>query len=126
MAHERNVEGLRKSAQFRHQQTIQRTEQGIRLLLQDGKSINFNTVAQAAGVSTAWLYQHPEVRSRIEHLRAQQSERQVSAPKSKASDASKDAMLATLRQRVKQVEAENRELKRQLEVLYGQLYKNQP
>src|SRR5690349_9479568 len=93
MAHERNVEGLRKSAQFRHQQTIQRTEEGIRRLLQDGKSVNFNTVAQAAGVSTAWLYQHPEVRGRIEHLRAQQSERQVSAPKSKASDASKDAML---------------------------------
>jgi Family of unknown function (DUF6262) len=126
MTHERNIEGLRKSAQFRHQQAMQRTEEGIRRLLLEGRPVNFNTTAEAAGVSTAWLYQHPEVRSRIEHLRAQPSERRVAAPKSKASDASKDAMLVTLRQRVKQVEAENRELRRQLEVLYGQLYKNQP
>ena len=42
----------------------------------------------------------------------------------KASDASKDAMQVALRQRVKQLEAENRELKLQLEVVYGQLYKN--
>ena len=123
MTHERNIEGLRKSAQLRHEQAIQRTEEGIRRLLQEGRPVNFNTVAQAARVSTAWLYQHPEVRSRIEHLREQFILREVPAPKARASDASKDAMLAALRQRVKQLEAENRELKRQMEVVYGQLYK---
>jgi Family of unknown function (DUF6262) len=70
MTYERNIEGLRKSAQLRHQQTIQRTEEGIRRLLREGRPVNFNTVAETAGVSTAWLYQHPEVRSRIEYLRA--------------------------------------------------------
>jgi len=44
----------------------------------------------------------------------------------KTSDASKDAMLAALRQRVKQIEAENHELRQQLEVVYGQLYKKHP
>ena len=34
-------------------------------------------------------------------------------------------MVATLRHRLKQVEAENRELRRQLEVVYGQLHKQQ-
>jgi uncharacterized protein YceH (UPF0502 family) len=77
-------------------------------------------------VSTAWLYQHPEIRERIEHLREQRSLHAGSAPKMRASDASKDAMQTALRQRVKQLEAENRELKQQLEVVYGQLYKKQP
>ena len=122
MVHERNVEGLHKSAQLRHQQTVLRAEEGIRCLLQEGRPLNFNTVAQTAGVSPAWLYQHPEMRQRIEHLRAEPHTRTGQPSKTKTSDASKDAMLTTLRQRVKQVEAENRELRQQLEVVYGQLY----
>lgn len=122
MTHERNVEGLHKSAQLRHQQTVQRAEEGIRRLLQEDRPVNFNTVAQTAGVSPAWLYQHPEMRQRIEHLRTQPSTQMRQPSKTKTSDASKDAMLSALRLRVKQVEAENRELRRQLEVVYGQLY----
>ena len=53
MTHERNVEGLRKSAYLRHQQAIQRAEEGISRLLQQGRPINFNTVAEIARVSTA-------------------------------------------------------------------------
>jgi 4-diphosphocytidyl-2C-methyl-D-erythritol kinase len=119
---ERNIEGLRRNAKLRHQQTEHRADAGIHRLLQDGRPVNFQTVAEAAHVSTAWLYQHPEFRDRIEHLREQRSQAD-SAPKMRASDASKDAMQAALRQRVKQLEAENRELKQQLEVVYGQLYK---
>jgi hypothetical protein len=104
---------------------MQRAEEGIRRLLQEGRPVNFNTVAETAQISPAWLYQHSEIRLRIEHLREQQSTQTRSLLKTKASDASKDAMLATLRQRVKQVESENRELRRQLEIVYGQLYKKQ-
>ena len=32
MTHKRNVDGLRKSAQLRHQQVLQRAEEGIRRL----------------------------------------------------------------------------------------------
>jgi hypothetical protein len=126
MTHERNVDGLRKSAQLRHQQALQRAEEGIRRLLHDGRPVNFNTVAEVAHVSTAWLYQQTELRERIEHARTQYTARALPSPKTRASDASKEAMLAALRLRVKQVEAENRELKHQVEVLYGQLYKQQP
>lgn len=125
MTHERNVEGLRKSASLRHQQAIQRAEEGIGRLLQQGRPINFNTVAEIAQVSTAWLYQHAEIRQRIEHLRQQQSKPKPTTTTTRSSDASKDAMLATLRHRVKQVETENRKLRRQLEVVYGHLYKQQ-
>jgi 4-diphosphocytidyl-2C-methyl-D-erythritol kinase len=123
---ERNIEGLRRNAKLRHQQTAHRADEGIRRLLQEGRPVNFQTVAEAAHVSTAWLYQHSEIRERIEHLREQRSLQASSAPKMRASDASKDAMQAALRQRVKQLETENRELKQQLEIVYGQLYKKQP
>jgi hypothetical protein len=122
MTHERNVEGLRKNAQLRHQQALRRAEEGIRSLLQQRRPINFNTVAEVAQVSTAWLYQQGELRQRIEHLR--QEPRPSPLPSKNRSDASKDALLTTLRLRVKQLEAENRELRQQLEVVYGQLYKN--
>jgi Family of unknown function (DUF6262) len=122
---ERNIEGLRRNAQQRHQQAAHRADEGIRRLLQEGRPVNFHTVAEAAHVSTAWLYQHSEIRERIEHLREQRSLQTNFTPKMKASDASKDAMQTALRQRVKQLETENRELKQQLEVVYGQLYKKQ-
>jgi hypothetical protein len=101
----------------------QRAEEGIRRLLQEGRPVNFNTVAEVAHVSTAWLYQQSEVRECIEQLREKHNNRTVSSSKTRASDASKESMIASLRLRLKQLEAENRDLRQQIEVLYGQLYK---
>src|SRR5258708_12092352 len=115
---ERNIEGLRRSAQQRHQQASQRADEGIRRLLQEGRPVNFNTVAEIAHVSTAWLYQHPDIRGRIEHLREQRSLQVGSAAKTRASDASKEAIQAALRQRVSQLQSQNRKLKHQLKCLY--------
>lgn len=121
MTHQRNTNGLRQSAQSRHQQAVRRAEEGISRLLQERKPINFNTVAETANVSTAWLYRIPEIRQRIEHLRQQPHTQYMIPSKEKASDASKNAMLTALRNRVKALEAENQELKHQLELIYGQL-----
>jgi hypothetical protein len=118
MTHKRNVEGLRHSAQKRHQAALERLEEGIRRLNREGRPINFKTVSEAAGLSTAWLYQHPEVKERIEYLREQFSTRPKPPPKTRTSDASKDAIIATLRQRVKRLEEENRELRKQVEAAY--------
>ncbi len=62
------------------------------------------------------------IKQRIQQLRVQFAPQTTPEPKVRASDASKDAMIVTLRQRVKQVEAENQDLRKQLEVVYGQLY----
>jgi hypothetical protein len=126
MTHERNVDGLRKSAQLRHQQALERADEGIRRLLKEGRPVNFTSVADVAHVSTAWLYQQAELRERIEHARAHYQASPLPSPKTRVSDASKEAMLAALRLRVRRVEEDNRELKQQIEVLYGQLYKQKP
>ncbi|CAA9396348.1 MAG: hypothetical protein AVDCRST_MAG93-9991 [uncultured Chloroflexia bacterium] len=122
MTHKRNIEGLRQHARQRHQETVRRTEDGIQRLIRENRPVNFKAVAETAGVSTAWLYQQPRIKQRIQQLRAQRMSETMVDAKVRASDASKDAMITTLRQRVKQVEAENRDLRKQLEVVYGELY----
>jgi len=123
MTHKRNIDGLKASALQRHQETMKRTDAGIRRLLQEGRLVNFHTVAEAAGVSTAWLYSHQDIRQRIEHLRERQDHRMSAKPMGRTTDSPKNAVMETLRHRIKQLEAENEALKEQVEVLYGQLYK---
>lgn len=120
----RNVEGLRANAHKKAAATQQRAEAAIALLIKEQRPINFNTVAQTAGISTAWLYEHQAIKERIMHLRAQQTpSAQVKIPpREQASNASKDAMIAALRQRIQKLEKENSDLKRQVEVANGLLY----
>lgn len=69
---QRNVEGLRQSAQKKRQEAIERTEAAIVQLLKSHQPINFNSVAEVAGVSKTWLYNQHDFRTRIENLRSQQ------------------------------------------------------
>ena len=86
--------------------------------------INFNTVVEKAGVSKAWLYRETDIADRIKRLRDKQANKEPKAYKEtqRASDASKSALVTTLKARVKELESENRELKKQLEVVYGRLH----
>jgi len=61
------------------------------------------------------------------HLRTQQTPAvQVKIPpREQASNASKDAMIAALRQRIQKLEKENRDLKQQVEVANGLLYQQE-
>ncbi|GAB4528530.1 MAG: hypothetical protein Tsb0014_09900 [Pleurocapsa sp.] len=116
---ERNVGGLKNHAQKKRQESFAKLDRGIQQLIENGEKINFNTVAQVSNLSKAWLYKEPEVKARIEHLREKHSR---SIPqKQRASDVSKDAIVKTLKARVKKIDAENKALKSQLEVVYGQL-----
>ena len=122
MKHERNVEGLRQNAQKKRQEAIKRTDSGIQQLLKEKRSVNFKSVAEVAGVSTAWLYKEPEIKARIEQLREQGSPSSKKAPpKQRASDASKDAIIKTLKDRCGKLDAEVKGLREQLEVVYGRV-----
>lgn len=121
---ERNIVGLRKTAQAKAEAARQRAEEAIRLLTKEKRPINFTTVAETAHVSTAWLYAHEDIKRRIIELRAHQVPKPSIwiPPQERASDASKDVIIAALRQRVKEQEELIRELKKQVEVAYGQFY----
>jgi len=118
---ERNTNGLKTHAQKKRQESFEKLEQGIQKLLREEQKINFNAVAKASGLSKGWLYKEPEVKNRIEKLREQYGNKKV--VKQKPSDASKDALIKTIKARSQKLVAENKDLKRQLEIVYGKLLK---
>ena len=116
----RNVEGLKENAQKKREECFVKVEKSIQQLLKEGAKINFNSVVRASGVSKAWLYKEPEIKQRIEKLREQYGNSKKVAHSSK-SDASKDALIKTIKARNKSLIAENKALKTQIETVYGQL-----
>lgn len=128
VGHQRNVDGLRAASALKHQETERKVGDAIRALLRAGETITFRRVASAAGVSTGWLYAQPDVKEQITRLRGQTVD-MAGRPSERASDASKDAIVRALRQRVSTLDNERRlllaridELQQRIEVLYGELY----
>jgi Family of unknown function (DUF6262) len=119
-----NIEGLRKAAQQKAEETSRRAEEALSLLLSQQRPINFKTVAETAQISTAWLYAHEDIKMRIIHLRSQQAPKaQVIVPlKTQASTPSKDTVITALQKRVREQAEKIKELEKQLEVAYSSLY----
>lgn len=117
----RNTAGLKHNAEHKRQQTMAKAEEGIRQLLRENKAVNFESVAEVAGVSRAWIYREPGLKARILHLRDQSPPKTSLPPQLQASDSSKDAMMAALRQQIARLRTDNDDLRRQNEVIYGRL-----
>jgi len=68
--HAKRVAVLTAAAKAKSQAKTEAAEQGIRALVKRCEPITFQAVQREAGVSHAFLYGHPDLRGRIEHLRA--------------------------------------------------------
>lgn len=104
--------------------THEKVDKAIQMLIKNQKYINFNSVANESGVSKKTLYDNKDIRERIETLRFQQS--QVPSPaqvKREMNDNNKDAIIASLKRKIKQLEEENKLLKEQVKINYAELYK---
>ena len=64
---------LRRAAQAKQQAAATRADAAIRELLRTQQEITFRSVARTGGVSLDFLYAHPDLRRRVESLRAQQT-----------------------------------------------------
>jgi hypothetical protein len=129
--HQRNVDGLLAAAQWKHHEAQRKVDEAIRALLREGEPINFRRVATVARVSTGWLYAQPDVKGRIMRLRVQPVHN-ATPPGERASDASRDAIVRALRQRVTALDTERQQLltridqlQQRIEMLYGELYTKQ-
>ena len=105
--------------------TLTNFNKAINKLIQNNEQISFANVAREAGVSVSYLYKIPEAKERILELRAQQ--RKVGKPNKPqtASEASKAVMIYELRERIKKLEAEIKELRKVNEGMAGRLYQLQ-
>jgi hypothetical protein len=75
-----NPDNLRRAAARKSAAALARAEHGLRTMLGSGQPVTFRGLAQTASVSLDFLYRHPELRGRIERLRAQQQARPPAPP----------------------------------------------
>ncbi|MCM3736833.1 DUF6262 family protein [Bacillus cytotoxicus] len=124
MANYDRKEHLKEIHASRKANTSQKVDKAIQRLVRANEPINFNSVASEAGVAKATLYNNRELRDRIESLRQQQA--QAPTPKQlkrEMNDSSKDAIIESLKRRIKKIEEENKQLRNQLKVAYADVYK---
>ena len=109
---ESQVSALKKQNSQRKQDTAERVNKAIDKLKRKNASINFETVAKEAGVSRATLYNNPKLKERIMGLRAMDltptSEGGAEPKKTKVQRL--EATVAELRVRVRQLEADKKNL----------------
>jgi hypothetical protein len=118
-------EQLKQLHEDRKIMTQQKVDEAIKRLIKAQKSINFNSVANESGITKATLYNNPNIKERIEGLRLQQSK--VSTPsqvKREMDENNKDAIIASLKRKIKKIEGENKELREQVKISYADIYTN--
>ncbi len=116
------------AAKRRHEYTRAKAIQALRTLDTRGEPVTFQTVAQHAGVSRSWLYAQPDLRAEIDTLRATHRRLPASPLPARqwASDASLRRQLEAVRQRVRQLAEENRQLRDKLARALGEQRASRP
>ncbi|MDV7767406.1 DUF6262 family protein [Peribacillus sp. CSMR9] len=115
---------LKQLHKDRRTATTKKVDEAIQRLVRANENINFNSVASEAGVAKATLYNNLVLRERIETLRQQQvtvpTKKQIQR---KMNDNNKDALIDSLKRKIKRLEQENKDLNGQLKVAYAEIYK---
>ena len=122
LTHKRETKGIKAHAKKKSEEAYKRVDSALREMALNKEPINFNTVIKKANVSKGFVYQHEEIRQRIEKLRDSQKGIKPKQVKDKMTDNSKDILLAAKTKKIKELEEENKNLKKELEVLRGKLY----
>lgn len=116
-----NSHHLVAAAQRRHDEAHQRAQEAIRVAAGRGEALSATTLAARAGVSRAFLYANPALIEAVRELRSTGQRPGVLPARQRASDASLMRRLEALTHRNKELRTENHDLRRRLEIAYGQL-----
>lgn len=116
----RRIAALTTAAKAKSEAKTKAAERAIRALVKRGEPVTFQAVQREAGVSHAFLYGHPDLRRRIEQLRAQA--RPTSAPA--VPPDSESALVLALTSQITQLKKQHREevqtLRAALEQAHGE------
>ena len=113
---------LAEAATKRTLQTEQRVHSALRELDSRGAPVTFAAVAERARVGRAFLYQHAELRSQIEALRAADAAAPARVPvRQRASDASLRARLRAALDEGQRQRAEVARLREELALAHGRV-----
>ncbi|MGW1847885.1 DUF6262 family protein [Streptomyces sp. NPDC001966] len=119
-ARAKRTQTLATAAKAKSQAKTAAAEKAIRTLAKRGEPITFQAVQREAGVSHAFLYNHPDLRGRIERLRAQA--RPVPAPAPAADE--RNTLVLALTSQITRLKKQHREevqaLRNALEQAHGE------
>ena len=111
---------LAAAAKAKSEAKAQAADHAIRRLVKRGEPVTFQAVQREAGVSHAFLYGHPDLRTRIERLRSQARPQQAQP----ASDDSDNTLLLALTSQVTRLKKQHRDettaLRAALEQAHGE------
>ena len=105
------------AARRRHELTRAKAIQALRALERTGAPVSFAAVAQAAGIFRSWLYTQDDLRKEITRLRPLTAGRPTTGAipaTQRASDACLRRRLELAQQRIRQLRADNDQLRHQL------------
>jgi hypothetical protein len=117
-----NSHHLIAAAQHRAEQTRSRALRALRRLDQTGIAITFEAVAREAGVSRSWLYNQVDLRDQIQALRARHQPTPPTPRPPQRQAASETSLLRRLHaatERLRQLEADNHQLREALAEALG-------
>ena len=117
------AEHLKQVHNNRKALTHEKVDKAIQKLIKKKHLINFNTVSEESGVSKKTLYENEDIKERIEALRRQQSH--VPKPsdiKQEMDEKNKDAIIASLKRKMKKIQEENTKLREQIKAIYAKIY----
>ena len=124
-AAQRRADALRRAAQAKRQAATARAEAGIRKLVKNQQEITFRAVARAGGVSLDFLYARPDLRGRIESLRAQQAAKTQETPARAEAAEAGGSIVSVLTKKLHQERAARRaaiqDLEQRLAAAHGEL-----
>ena len=117
------TKNLEESWNRRKEESRRKAQAAIKVLEEEGKAVNFNSVHVQSGISKSFLYDDEEIRNLIGKHRMQKIEREIVWQKKydKTSE-SKDVIIGAKDKRIKKLEEENAKLKQEIKVLRGLIY----
>ena len=116
------VDNLQQVQAARKEDSADRVFKAIERLQKIDAKITFTSVAKEANVSVSYLYKYPEIKIRIAEVRNKQRSFPVS-PMAQPNSSSTGKIITRLKEKIQQLENENKELKRKHEALAGQVYR---
>ncbi len=117
-----NSRHLTAAARHRAQQTRAKALRTLRDLEDAGHPVTFEAVALTAGVSRSWLYSQPDIRAKVDELRARDRQAPTSTvtpQRQRATDGSLLRRLEAATERMRQLEHDNRDLRQALAEALG-------
>lgn len=118
-----NTKHLEASWNRRSAEAKGKVQNAVQELKENGEPVNFGSVHKKSGVSKHFLYENEEVRNLIEAERRKGEIRKaVSHSKYDKTSKSKDVIIAAKEKYIKKLEAENKELRKELSQLRAMIY----